>query len=97
MATSTLTIIGTAEGKGVPCRTSGVPVPQKVPVVVLSRDEVARLIDSAPNLRSQTALSIATARYSYEMKGGSYDIGAVRTLADELLKAVMAHGLKKPH
>ncbi|MDY0749155.1 tyrosine-type recombinase/integrase [Paucibacter sp. R3-3] len=35
-----------------------VRVPQKLPVV-LSRDEVARLIASAPNLRSQTALSIA--------------------------------------
>jgi len=33
-------------------------VPQKLPVV-LSRDEVARLIAAAPNLRSQTALSIA--------------------------------------
>ncbi len=35
-----------------------VRVPHKLPVV-LSRDEVARLIACAPNLRSQTALSIA--------------------------------------
>ena len=35
-------------------------VPQKLPVV-LSRDEVARLIAAAPNLRSQTALSVAYA------------------------------------
>ncbi len=37
-----------------------VPVPQKLPVV-LSRDEVARLIAAAPNLKSQTALSVAYA------------------------------------
>jgi hypothetical protein len=36
------------------------------------------------------------ARYSYD-RVGSYDIGAVRTLAGGLLKAVLAHGLKKPH
>ncbi|MEO8152165.1 MAG: site-specific integrase [Rhizobacter sp.] len=35
-----------------------VRVPQTLPVV-LSRDEVARLIAAAPNLKSQTALSIA--------------------------------------
>ena len=35
-----------------------VHVPQKLPVV-LSRDEVARLIAAAPNLKSQTALSVA--------------------------------------
>jgi integrase/recombinase XerD len=35
-----------------------VRVPQKLPVV-LSRDEVARLIAAAPNLKSQTALSVA--------------------------------------
>lgn len=35
-----------------------VRVPQKLPVV-LSRDEVSRLIAAAPNLKSQTALSIA--------------------------------------
>lgn len=37
-----------------------VRVPQKLPVV-LSRDEVARLIAAAPNLKSQTALSVAYA------------------------------------
>jgi integrase/recombinase XerD len=37
-----------------------VQVPQRLPVV-LSRDEVARLIAAAPNLKSQTALSIAYA------------------------------------
>lgn len=37
-----------------------VQVPQKLPVV-LSRDEVARLIAAAPNLKSQTALSLAYA------------------------------------
>lgn len=37
-----------------------VHVPQKLPVV-LSRDEVARLIAAAPNLKSQTALSVAYA------------------------------------
>jgi integrase/recombinase XerD len=37
-----------------------VQVPQKLPVV-LSRDEVARLIAAAPNLKSQTALSVAYA------------------------------------
>jgi hypothetical protein len=36
------------------------------------------------------------ARYAYEQKVGFYDVGAVRTLADGLLKAVMAHGLKQP-
>ena len=35
-----------------------VRVPQKLPVV-LSRDEAARLIAAAPNLKSQTALSVA--------------------------------------
>jgi site-specific recombinase XerD len=35
-------------------------VPQKLPVV-LSRDEVTRLIAAAPNLKSQTALSVAYA------------------------------------
>ncbi len=35
-----------------------VRVPQKLPVV-LSREEVSRLIAAAPNLRSQTALSVA--------------------------------------
>ena len=35
-----------------------VRVPQKLPVV-LSRDEVARLIAAAPNLKHQTALSVA--------------------------------------
>ena len=37
-----------------------VQVPQKLPVV-LSRDEVTRLIAAAPNLKSQTALSVAYA------------------------------------
>ena len=37
-----------------------VRVPQKMPVV-LSRDEVTRLIAAAPNLKSQTALSVAYA------------------------------------
>ena len=37
-----------------------VRVPQKLPVV-LSRDEVTRLIAAAPNLKSQTALSVAYA------------------------------------
>lgn len=37
-----------------------VQVPQKLPVV-LSRDEIARLIAAAPNLKSQTALSLAYA------------------------------------
>jgi integrase/recombinase XerD len=37
-----------------------VQVPQRLPVV-LSRDEVARLIAAAPNLKSQTALSLAYA------------------------------------
>jgi hypothetical protein len=37
-----------------------VQVPQRLPVV-LSRDEVARLIEAAPNLKSQTALFIAYA------------------------------------
>lgn len=37
-----------------------VHVPQKLPVV-LSRDEVGRLIAAAPNLKSQTALSVAYA------------------------------------
>jgi len=37
-----------------------VRVPQKLPVV-LSRDEVVRLIAAAPNLKSQTALSVAYA------------------------------------
>jgi site-specific recombinase XerD len=37
-----------------------VRVPQKMPVV-LSRDEVTRLIGAAPNLKSQTALSVAYA------------------------------------
>jgi integrase/recombinase XerD len=41
-------------------RMKPVHVPQKLPVV-LSRDEVARLIAAAPNLRSQTALSVAYA------------------------------------
>lgn len=41
-------------------RMQTVHVPQKLPVV-LSRDEVARLIAAAPNLRSQTALSVAYA------------------------------------
>ena len=48
-------------------------------------------------LLTKCADYFVTARYSYEMKAGSYDIGAVRTLADGLLKAVMAHGLKRPH
>jgi integrase/recombinase XerD len=39
-------------------RMQTVRVPQKLPVV-LSRDEVSRLIAAAPNLKSQTALSIA--------------------------------------
>ncbi len=39
-------------------RMQTVRVPQKLPVV-LSRDEVARLIAAAPNLKSQTALSVA--------------------------------------
>jgi integrase/recombinase XerD len=39
-------------------RTSYVQVPQKLPVV-LSRDEVARLIAAASNLKYRTALSIA--------------------------------------
>ena len=39
-------------------RMQAVRVPQKLPVV-LSRDEAARLIAAAPNLKSQTALSIA--------------------------------------
>ncbi len=37
-----------------------VQVPQQLPVV-LSREEVARLIAAAPNLKSQTALSVAYA------------------------------------
>lgn len=41
-------------------RMKPVHVPQKLPVV-LSRDEVTRLIAAAPNLRSQTALSVAYA------------------------------------
>jgi integrase/recombinase XerD len=41
-------------------RMQTVRAPQKLPVV-LSRDEVARLIAAAPNLRSQTALSVAYA------------------------------------
>jgi len=41
-------------------RMKPVHVPQKLPVV-LSRDEVSRLIAAAPNLRSQTALSVAYA------------------------------------
>jgi len=41
-------------------RMQTVRVPQKLPVV-LSRDEVARLIAAAPNLKSQTALSVAYA------------------------------------
>lgn len=39
-------------------RMQTVRVPQKLPVV-LSRDEVTRLIAAAPNLKSQTALSVA--------------------------------------
>lgn len=39
-------------------RMQAVRVPQKLPVV-LSRDEAARLIAAAPNLKSQAALSIA--------------------------------------
>lgn len=41
-------------------RMQTVRVPQKLPVV-LSRDEVTRLIAAAPNLKSQTALSVAYA------------------------------------
>jgi site-specific recombinase XerD len=41
-------------------RMKPVHLPQKLPVV-LSRDEVSRLIAAAPNLRSQTALSVAYA------------------------------------
>lgn len=48
-------------------------------------------------LLTKCADYFVNARYSYELKAASYDIGAVRTLADGLLKAVMAHGLKKPH
>jgi integrase/recombinase XerD len=41
-------------------RMQTIRVPQKLPVV-LSRDEVTRLIAAAPNLKSQTALSVAYA------------------------------------
>ena len=37
-----------------------VQVPQRLPVV-LSREEVSRLIAAAPNLKSQAALSVACA------------------------------------
>lgn len=48
-------------------------------------------------LLAKCADYFVNARYSYEMKASPYDIGAVRTLANGLLKAVMAYGLKKPH
>ena len=48
----------TLERSDLMARMSPVRVPQKLPVV-LSREEAARLIAAAPNLKYQTALSIA--------------------------------------
>ena len=48
----------TLERADLMARMSTVRVPRKLPVI-LSRDEVARLIAAAPSLKSQTALSVA--------------------------------------
>ncbi|WP_431051192.1 hypothetical protein [Roseateles sp. L2-2] len=75
---------------------------------VFSKLQQAAQTDIAQKFKTATGEELAplltmcadyfvNARYAYEMKAGLYNIGAVRTLADGLLKAVMAHGLNKPN
>ena len=71
-----------------------VRVPRTLPVV-LSRDEVARLIAAAPNLKSQTALSIA---YGTGLRGLVLDVSDTGNQSAHL---VLAHNhwklVRHPH